>query len=179
MLDTAILVFRLILAAILFAHAAQKLFGWFNGNGLRRQGELFESLGLRPGVPMVAVAGTMELLAASLLALGLATPLAALIAAGTMFVAGLTMHLNSGQFWNSAGGGEYPYVLAAMAVAVGIGGAGQHSIDRLLTAEWPALTPWLEPSLIHALAIPALALVSALPFALLLRRERHETQSHP
>jgi putative oxidoreductase len=173
MMDTAMLILRLVLGAILFAHAAQKLFGWFGGNGLRRQGTLFESLGLKPGVPMVAMAGTMELLAASLLVLGLATPLAALIGSGTMLVAGLTMHLNSGRFWNSAGGGEYPYVLAAAMAAVGIGGAGQYSIDRFLATEWPPLTPWLEPSWIHALAIPVLALLSALPFALLLRRERH------
>jgi putative oxidoreductase len=173
MMDTAVLIFRLLLGAILFAHAAQKLFGWFGGNGVKKQATIFESLGLKPGVPMVVMAGTMELLAATLLVLGLATPLAALIGSGTMLVAGLTMHLNSGRFWNSAGGGEYPYVLAAAMAAVGIGGAGQHALDRFLATEWPPLTPWLEPSWIHALAIPALALVSALPFALLLRRGRH------
>jgi putative oxidoreductase len=173
MLDTAVLILRLILGAILVAHAAQKLFGWFGGNGLRRQATLFESLGLKPGIPMVAMAGTMELLAASLLVLGLATPLAALIGTGTMLVAGLTMHLNSGRFWNSAGGGEYPYVLAAAVTTIGIGGSGQFSLDRLLASGWPPLTPWLEPSWIHALAIPILALLSALPFVLLLRRGRH------
>ncbi|KUM33587.1 DoxX family protein [Arthrobacter sp. EPSL27] len=173
MLDTAVLIFRFILGAILFAHAAQKLFGWFGGNGLRRQATLFESRGLKPGIPMVAMAGTLELLAAALLAGGLATPLAALIGAGTMLVAGLTMHLNSGRFWNSAGGGEYPYVLAAAAATIGIGGSGQYSLDRILASSWPPLTPWLEPSWIHALAIPILALVSALPFVALLRRGRH------
>lgn len=173
MLDMAVLIFRLILGAILFAHAAQKLFGWFGGNGLRRQATLFESLGLKPGIPMVAMAGTLELLAASLLVVGLVTPLAALIGAGTMLVAGLTMHLNSGRFWNSAGGGEYPYVLAAAATAIGIGGSGRYSLDRILAANWPPLTPWLEPSWIHALAIPILALVSAAPFVVLLTRGRH------
>jgi putative oxidoreductase len=173
MMDTAVLIFRLLLGAILFAHAAQKLFGWFGGNGLQKQAMIFESLGLKPGVPMVVMAGTMELLAATLLVLGLGTPLAALIGSGTMLVAGLTMHMNSGRFWNSAGGGEYPYVLAAAMAAVGIGGAGRYAVDRFLATEWPPLTAWLEPSWIHALAIPVLALVSALPFALLLRRGRH------
>lgn len=172
MMDTAMLVFRLLLAAVLFAHAAQKLFGWFDGNGLQRQASLFESLGLRPGIPMVIMAGTTELLSALLLVLGLATPLAGLMGAGTMLVAGLTMHLNARKFWNSAGGGEYPYVLAAVLTGIGIGGAGHYSTDRLLTSGWPALAPWLEPSWLHALAVPSLALLSAIPFALILSRAR-------
>lgn len=176
MMDTAILILRLVLGAILFAHAAQKLLGWFGGNGLRRQAILFESLGLRPGVPMVAMAGAMELLAAMLLVLGIATPLAGLIGSGTMLVAGLTMHLNAGRFWNSAGGGEYPYVLAAAMTAVGIGGSGRYSIDSVLASGWPQLTPWIETSWVHALAIPALALLSSLPFLVLLRRGRHQPQ---
>lgn len=176
MMDTAVLILRLILGAILFAHATQKLFGWFGGNGLRKQGALFESLGLKPGVPMVVMAGTVELLAAGLLVLGMATPLAGLIGSGTMLVAGLTMQLHAGRFWNSAGGGEYPYVLAATMAAVGIGGSGRYSIDAVLASGWPELTPWLEPSWVHALAIPVLALLSAVPFILLLRRGRHQPQ---
>lgn len=173
MMDTAVLVLRLMLAAVLFAHAAQKLFAWFGGNGVRKQAVLFESLGLSPGVLMVAMAGAMEMLAATLLVLGLLTPVAGLIGCGTMLVAGLTMHLNSGRFWNSSGGGEYPYILAVTAATIGIAGAGQFSLDRLLSSGWPALTPWLEPNWIHALAIPTLAVLSALPFIMLLRRRRH------
>ena len=172
MMDTAVLILRLVLGAILFAHAAQKLFGWFGGNGFKRQAILFETLGLKPGPRMVAMAGAMELAAASLLVLGLATPLGALIGSGTMLVAGLTMHTASGKFWNAAGGGEYPYVLFAVAAAVGIVGGGRYSADRLLADRWPNLANWLEPSWIHALAIPLLALGSALPFATLVRRGR-------
>jgi putative oxidoreductase len=174
MIDVALLVLRLMLGAILFAHATQKLFGWFGGNGLKKQGMIFESLGLKPGAAMVATAATMELIAATLLVLGLATPLAALIGSGTMLVAGLTMHLNAGQFWNAGGGGEYPYMLAVVMAVVGIGGAGRISLDRMLATGWPPLTPWLEPSWIHAVAIPVVALLSALPFAMLLRRGRQQ-----
>ena len=177
MTDTAVLILRLVLGAILFAHAGQKLFGWFGGNGLTRQAALFESLGLRPGTVMVAMAGVMELAAAGLLVLGLVTPLGALVGAGTMLVAGLTMHTASGRFWNSAGGGEYPYVLCAVAATVGIAGGGRFSADRLLADRWPTLATWLEPSWIHALAIPLLALLSALPFALLVRRGRTASSS--
>lgn len=179
MTDTALLVLRVLLAAVLFAHAAQKLFGWFGGNGLRKQGGVFESLGLRPGVPMVAAAGSMELLAAALLTLGLATPLAALVGSGTMLVAGLTMQINSGRFWNAAGGGEYPYVLAAVLATIGIGGPGSYALDASLATGWPALAPWLEPSWLHALVIPVLAVLSAVPFFLILRRGHAAAPQQP
>lgn len=179
MTDTALLLLRLLLAAVLFAHAAQKLFGWFGGNGLRKQAAIFESLGLKPGRPMVTAAAAMELLAAALLALGLFTPLAALVGCGTMLVAGLTMQLNSGHFWNAAGGGEYPYVLSAVLAVVGIGGPGSLSLDPVLAANVPPLAPWIEPGWIHALAIPVLALFSALPFLLVLRRGRSSTAHQP
>jgi putative oxidoreductase len=177
MTDTAVLIFRLVLGVVLFAHAAQKLLGWFGGNGLRRQATLFESLGLRPGVPMVVTASAMELFSAMLLVMGLATPLASLIAAGTMLVAGISLHLNSGVIWNSAGGGEYPYVLAVMAMSLGIAGAGSYSLDALLVSAWPDLAAFLVPSVMHAIAIPALALLSATPFVIRLRLERDKTTS--
>lgn len=177
MTDTALLVLRLLLAAVLVAHAAQKLFGWFGGNGLRKQGTVFESLGLRPGIPMVAAAGSTELLAAALLALGLAVPLAAAAGCGTMLVAGLTMQLNSGRFWNAAGGGEYPYVLAAVMATIGIGGPGAYALDPVLASTWPGLAPWLEPSGVLALAVPVLAALSAVPFAVVLRRGLSKDQT--
>ena len=179
MTDAALLLLRLLLAAILFAHAAQKLLGWFGGKGLRTQAAVFESLGLKPGRPMVAAAASMELLAAALLTLGLLTPLAALIGCGTMLVAGLTMQLNSGHFWNAAGGGEYPYVLSGVLAVLGIGGPGALALDPALAASLPQVAPWLEPGWIHALAIPVLALLSALPFLLVLRRGRSSAENQP
>lgn len=107
-MEIGLVLIRAVLVLVLFAHAAQKLFGWFSGNGVAKQGELFESLGLRPGRTMVAVAGASELVAATLLLFGFLAPLGALMAAGTMTVAGVTMHLNSGKFWNVAGGGSTP-----------------------------------------------------------------------
>lgn len=177
MLDTAILVLRLLLALILFAHASQKLFGWFGGNGLKKQAAIFESLGLSPGLAMVSMAVTMEIIAATLLALGLAVPLAALIGAGTMFVAGLTMHMSARAIWNSAGGGEYPYVLAVIATALGIAGGGSYSIDAILVSEWPSLSAFLIPSMAHVFVIPIVAVISAVPFALRLRLEQRRLKT--
>lgn len=179
MLDTSILILRLLLALILLAHASQKLFGWFGGNGLKKQASIFESLGLRPGRVMVSMAVTMEVAAAALFALGLSVPLAATIGAGTMLVAGLTMHMSARTMWNSAGGGEYPYVLAVIAVAIGIAGGGSYSIDTILVAEWPSLSAFLIPSMFHVFVIPAIAVISAVPFALRLRLEQRQAKKAP
>lgn len=170
-MDIGILLLRLVLGLILFTHATQKLAGWFGGNGLRRQGEIFTSLGLHPGRGMVLAAGLAELAAAALLLLGLLTPLGALLAAGTMAVAGVTMQLNSGRFWNVAGGGEYPYVLAAAAAALGFTGAGAYSLDAQLAdgaGAWATLIQ--EPVAWVGVLIVLAALAAAVPFALVVRR---------
>ena len=168
-MEIGLLLLRLALALILFTHATQKLAGWFGGNGLRRQGEIFASLGLHPGRGMVLAAGLSELIAAALLLLGFLTPLGALLAAGTMVVAGVTMQLNSGKFWNVAGGGEYPYVLAAVAAVLGFTGAGTYSLDARLSGEgWSELIH--QPAAWVGVLIVLAALVAAVPFALVVRR---------
>lgn len=169
-MDTGILVLRLLLAAILFTHAMQKVLGWFGGNGLVRQGELFDTLGLRPGRAMVAMAATAELTGAVLLALGVLTPLGALVATGTMTVAGLTMQHSAGKFWNSGGGGEYPYVLAVLAVVLGITGPGSVSLDAAIGG--PLFSFAAEPPAWMGAVIVVVAATAAVPFVTLIRRNR-------
>lgn len=170
-MDIGLLLLRLVLALILFTHATQKLARWFGGNGLRRQGEIFAGLGLHPGRGMVLAAGLSELIAATLLLLGLLTPVGALLAAGTMVVAGVTMQLNSGKLWNIAGGGEYPYVLATAAAVLGFTGAGAYALDAQLAggaAAWATLVH--EPTAWVGVLIVLGALAAAVPFALVVRR---------
>lgn len=176
-MEIGLMILRAVLALILFTHAAQKLFGWFGGNGLKRQGEIFAALGLRPGGAMVAAAGMAELIAAVLLALGLFTPVGALLAAGTMFVAGLTMHLNSGKFWNIAGGGEYPYVLALLAAVLAFTGAGAYSMDAAFFSEETLVYELVvDPAAWVGVTVVALAAVTALPFAAILRKNKAATE---
>lgn len=172
-MEIGLVLLRTVLALILFTHATQKLFGWFSGNGLAKQGELFASLGLRPGRALVAVAGISELIAALLLLTGFLTPLGALLSAGTMTVAGATMHLNSGKVWNVAGGGEYPYALAAFAAALAFTGAGSLSVDAvMLDVVGSAYTMLAEPTPWIGLAVVVLAAAAPLPFITLIRKNR-------
>lgn len=135
-MDLGLLLLRLALAAILYMHATQKLFGWFSGPGLDRAGALFENLGQRPGRQLAMLAVACELSGSALVALGLITPLGAAILAGTMMVAGGSLTLAKGTVWNAAGGGEYPLVLAAFAIVLGFAGPGRWSVDNAIGAPW-------------------------------------------
>jgi len=135
-MDLGLLLLRLALAAILYMHATQKLLGWFSGPGLERQAQAFHNLGHRPGRQMVLLASACELSGSALVALGLITPFGAAILAGTMAVAGGTLTLAKGTFWNVQGGGEYPLVLAGFAIVLGFAGPGRWSIDSAIGAPW-------------------------------------------
>lgn len=137
-LDVGLLLLRMLIGFVLFAHATQKLAGWFSGPGPEKAAMIFEALGQVPGRPMALLAATCELAGAVLLVLGLGTPLGAAIATGTMLVAGVAMTTKAGNSWNSAGGGEYPFVLAVLAAALAFTGAGNWSLDAALALPWAA-----------------------------------------
>lgn len=155
-MDEGLLILRVLLAAVLFAHATQKTLGWLSGPG---------------------IAAASELLAAVLIGLGLLTPVGALVAVGTMAVAGLTMHLSAGKLWNAAGGGEYPYVLAAVAVVLGFTGPGARSVDAALVDAWPLGALMLTPPVWVGVAIVVVGVLAAAPFAALLRRNLAASRS--
>lgn len=125
--DLGLLLLRATCGLVLAAHGAQKLFGWFGGNGLSGTGEFFAAAGYRPGELMAVVAGLSELLGGLGLALGLLTPLAGAAAIGVM-VNAAAFHWDDGFF----GGMEYPLVLALAAVAIAVTGPGRYAVDRLL-----------------------------------------------
>jgi putative oxidoreductase len=154
-MDLGLLLLRLALAAILYMHATQKLFGWFSGPGLDRATTLFEGLGQRPGREMAKLAATCEATGAFLVATGLATPLGAAILAGTMAVAGGSLTMTKRTVWNAMGGGEYPLVLASFALVLGFTGPGHWSLDSAIGA------PWVPKSNAAALVIGVIVLVVA------------------
>ena len=96
MMSIGLLIIRLVIGLSFMAHGAQKLFGWFGGYGLKGTGGWMESLGLKPGVTMALMAGLAELIGGLLFALGLLTPLAGIMIAGTMVMAIVKVHAPNG-----------------------------------------------------------------------------------
>jgi putative oxidoreductase len=129
-METGFLLIRVVLGAIMAAHGAQKLFGWFGGPGLAGTEGWLQSVGFRPARLHAVVVGLAEFGGGALLALGLLTPLGAAAVAGVMFVAIATVHWSNG-FFNSSGGYEFNLLIAATAIALAITGPGEISIDHL------------------------------------------------
>jgi putative oxidoreductase len=126
---------RLALGIVLFAHGAQKVFGWFGGQGLRTTIQTFQQyLNVPPAATVLAA--FVECVGGLALLVGfLARPAAAGIIV-IMLVAITKVHWKNGFFLATApgqgNGWEFNFVLIAMALAVLIGGAGALSVDVLL-----------------------------------------------
>ena len=126
-----ILLLRVVLGATMAAHGAQKLFGWWNGPGLKGVHGWLASMRFRGGWLPVILLVAAELGGGVLLALGLLTPLAAVAIVAVMAVAIALVHWQKG-FFNGAGGYEFNLLIAAAAVALAATGGGRFSLDRAL-----------------------------------------------
>jgi putative oxidoreductase len=126
-----ILVLRVVAGTTLFAHGGQKLFGWFGGPGRPGTAAMMEKVGFREPAIMASLAALAEFGGGLGLALGLLTPFAAIAIVVVMVNAAFTVHLKNG-FWNTAGGYEYPVILAAIAVGIAATGPGDASADNAL-----------------------------------------------
>ncbi|MDY7116833.1 DoxX family protein [Halomonas sp. SSL-5] len=131
------LALRVPVGLILAAHGAQKLFGWFGGYGLEGTAQWLESIGLAPGLLMALLAGGAEFFGGLALMLGLLTRPAALVAAVTMLVAIVSVHIGNGLFLAN-NGYEFGLALLAATVALAIQGAGRFSLDDLLAKRFGA-----------------------------------------
>jgi len=129
--SVGLLVIRLVFGLTFAAHGAQKLFGWFGGYGIEGTGGYFESIGIKPGKPMAALAGLGEVTSGLLFALGLFVPVAALLMVSTMIVAILTVTGKKG-YWITAEGYEYNVAVIAVAVGVALTGPGAYALDALI-----------------------------------------------
>ena len=128
---------RLVLGVVMFAHGAQKMFGWFGGKGLDAALHA-----LVPGkyipVPFAFLAVCAEFFGGLGLIAGLLTRLAAFGVAVNMIVAMAMVHGRQGFFMNWEGqkqgeGFEYHLLVLAITYALILKGAGSVSIDHLLT----------------------------------------------
>ncbi len=132
------LLLRIVVGGYFFGHGTQKLFGWFGGHGPDATGQMFESLGLRPGKRHALAAGAAEAGGGALLALGAATPLAAATLTSVMITAINRVHLKNGP-WVANQGYEYNLVLIAAVLSLAETGPGSPSVDdaRGLRAHGP------------------------------------------
>jgi putative oxidoreductase len=135
-----LLIVRVVLGVIFFAHGAQKVFGWFGGPGLRGVIAYFkQALGVP--APLTVLAALTEFLGGVAMIIGFLVRPAAVGLIIVMLVAIATVHWKNGFFinWSLAPGKGHGYemnlALIGMALAVLVGGAGAGSIDR-----W--LRPW-------------------------------------
>jgi putative oxidoreductase len=128
------LLLRVPVGIILAAHGAQKLFGWFGGNGPEKTGAWMGSIGLEPGYLMALLAGSAEFFGGLMLALGLFTRIGAALNVVTMAVALFVVHYANGLFLSN-GGYEYALTLLAASAALLVMGGGKLSVDKALAAD--------------------------------------------
>jgi putative oxidoreductase len=133
----SLLIVRLSLGVIFFAHGAQKLFGWFGGPGLKGTIGYFQSsLNVPPALTVLAA--LTECFGGVAVFAGVLTRLAALGLIVVMLIAIAKVHWPHGFFLNfslqpgKGHGFEYNFALIGMALALLVGGGGALSIDRLI-----------------------------------------------
>ena len=125
--DIALFTLRLVVGALMIGHGAQKLFGWFGGYGLKGTGSWMESIGMKPGAALAALAGGAELGGGILLVLGWQLPVAAALLAPTMLVAAVKGHAGKG-LWITNNGYEYVLVLGVVSLALAALGPGSIAV---------------------------------------------------
>ena len=125
---------RAVIGGLFIGHGTQKLFGWFGGPGRGGTEAMMESLELRPAKVTALAAGVTETVGGSLLAAGLATPVAAAALTGVMTTAIRKVHWPNGP-WAANGGWEYNVALIAALTALVDTGPGDLSLDHALGTE--------------------------------------------
>lgn len=133
-------ILRLVLGGVIFPHAAQKLFGWFNGPGLSGEMHFMTQVaGLSTFTAIMAI--FVECTATLMLVLGFGTRIAAAGILGLFIGMIIYVHSPNGFFMNWFGkqpagheGFEYHLLVIGMCLAIVIEGGGNYSIDRLINS---------------------------------------------
>jgi putative oxidoreductase len=130
-IDAGLLVLRLTLGLYMFAHGAQKLFGWFKGPGLEGTSGIMAQLGFYPPRAFATVASVTEVASGLLVTLGALGPVGPALMISVMIVAMVTVHWNGGAFAMN-NGIELPLLFAAGAAALALTGPGRYALDTVL-----------------------------------------------
>jgi len=128
------LLLRIITGLFLIPHGLQKLFGWFGGAGLEGTASIFsQQFGIPLGTASALIAGLIQVIGGSFLALGLLTRLSALAIFAVLIVATYA-HWPLGYF-GARGGFPYPLQWAICALFFALNGGGRYSLDHKLKLE--------------------------------------------
>ena len=148
-------VLRAILGLLFIGHGTQKLFGWFEGEGMSGTGDSFDEIGLRPGPQQATAAGISETVGGALIAAGFLVPVGCALISGVQTTAIRKVHAGRGP-WFTAGGWEYNVVLIAAVLAITDLGPGDWSLDRALGTEHSGPL-WAASAVGFGAAAPTLA----------------------
>lgn len=136
--NPGLLIVRVFLGLVMFPHGAQKLLGWFGGQGFSATLQGMTSMGMPAAIVLLVM------IAEFFGALGLISGFLGRVSAFGIFCvmtgAIFMVHLHNGFFMNWAGnqkgeGFEYHLLAIGMALAVMVKGSGRLSIDRSLTPD--------------------------------------------
>lgn len=122
--DASLLVMRVIVGSIFFAHGAQKLFKWFDGQGL-------DGLIAAHGHLLAYLVAIGECLGGIGIIIGLLARFSAAADIVIMIGAIAMVHGKAG-FFMSAGGYEYNLALIGLLLPIVLIGPGRYSIGRFL-----------------------------------------------
>ena len=113
------------------AHGAQKAFGWFEGPGPEKAAQMMHGLGFRPSETYAPLAAWNEIVAGSLIALGLGGPIGPSMLISGMVVAAAGVHAKNG-FFAQKNGIEVPFIYSAAALTFAATDFGAISLDALV-----------------------------------------------
>ena len=129
LVSTALLILRIGVGAIMFAHGAQKVLGIWGGKGLETTVAMM-SKGLGGPEWLPYLSAFTEFLGGAFILLGLFTRFWSIGVLINMCVAVFMVHLKNGFF--APTGFEYPALLAVCALALTFAGPGMFSLDWAL-----------------------------------------------
>ena len=127
--ELALAIIRVAVGVIVAGHGAQKLFGWWGGQGLEKWTGAVASMGFAQPRPFALLAAFAEFFGGLLLAIGLLTPFACAGLAVDMIVAIVKVHWSKG-FWVTKGGAEYALTFLIVFVVFGLYGAPRYGLDE-------------------------------------------------